>query len=72
MEATFNVLELACELAHNRLIEEYGSEQSLYKECEFDNECLVYLDDVQDEFNSWYDYYFEIITNLISYKDEES
>lgn len=74
MEVKVNVIELASELAHQKLIEtlETGMptenrpqglswEMILYKDLEAD--ALEYTDFWQDKFNSHYDYYFEMISN---------
>jgi len=60
MEITINLLEVASELAHIKTKKELGIQGSeMYVE---DTEgCLVYTDDVQDVFDEYYDYYYEML-----------
>ena len=60
MEITINPLEVASELAHIKTKRELGIQgDEMYVE---DTEgCLVYTDDVQDVFDEYYDYYYEML-----------
>ena len=60
---TINKLELASELAENRLICQYGYD--LYEEGRPEN----FTDYFQDRFNEQYEYYLDIIDGLIETKD---
>lgn len=68
MNVTVNAIELACNLAHEKTVEFflisgiYQSEEELFY-LEDDLETTSYHDDVQDKFNEYYDYYFDIILN---------
>lgn len=59
MEATINVLELASELAHIRTFQESGdiisNEDDMYQD--INAEVLMYIEEIQDRFNDWYDFY---------------
>ena len=62
---TVNKLKLASELAHNATIDEL---KDLYTEEELwidDNGTDVYIDEAQEVFNRWYDYYESIIDSCI-------
>lgn len=64
MEIKINLLEVASELAHHATMDEL---RDLYNEDEMVIEVdgtEVYLDDVQDVFNRWYDFYYNIIESL--------
>ena len=54
-----NELELACELAHDRTLYESGdicnNENDMWQDASSD--VLIYKDEIQDRFNTWYDYY---------------
>jgi hypothetical protein len=54
-----NPIELASELAHNRTFYESGdicnNEDDMYVDS--NDEGTVYTEEIQDRFNSWYDYY---------------
>lgn len=65
MIVTVNKLELASELAHKATIDEL---KDLYTEEELwinDNGTDVYIDEAQEVFNRWYDYYESIIDSCI-------
>ena len=63
-----NLVEVAADLAHARVVHtlvggiDYPDEDSLYEEDTID--CSKYKDEVQDEFNNWYDYYYNFILSL--------
>lgn len=59
MEATINVLELASELAHQKLINEWEESIQIYEDVEADE--LRYTEEAQDIFNQFYDEYTELI-----------
>lgn len=63
-----NVMEVACELAHARVFDEFRDileeeEGNMYEISEDNSELLVYKDFIQDRFNEWYGWYED---NLIS------
>jgi hypothetical protein len=66
MNKTINVVELASVLAHERMKMEIGaSEDEVWvglddKEADI----LTYIDEAQDVFNEWYDYYYDQIVKL--------
>ena len=55
MNITINALELASELAHEKLEAEWTYSISIYEDYEAD--VLTYTDEAQDIFNEYYDYY---------------
>jgi hypothetical protein len=59
-EYVFNInsLELASDLAHERLLLEYNDKMPIYNEEAGE---LRYTDDAQDIFDHYYDYYLTII-----------
>lgn len=58
MEITINALELASELAHERVVEGISEKHNIYVE---EEECTVYTGEAQDIFNEWYDHYLHKI-----------
>jgi hypothetical protein len=67
---TISVIEVACELAHARVFDEFrdileDEEENMYQPSKDDPDCLVYKDFVQDRFEIWYNWYED---NLISLK----
>jgi hypothetical protein len=65
-----NEVEVADILATNATIDElvvngsYGSEEDLYEPmggCSIDTDIDCFKDEVQDVFNRWYDYYYDIL-----------
>jgi len=58
-----NPIELASNLAHNRTLYESGDiclcEDDMY--ANRDSSSLVYTEEIQDRFNSWYGYYLSEI-----------
>lgn len=58
-----NPLELASNLAHNRTLYESGdicnNEDDMF--VDINAEVLTYTEEIQDRFNSWYDYYLSQI-----------
>lgn len=62
------ILELASELAHERTKLELSidSEELMYKDHE-SNE-LNYREEVQDEFNKWYEYYEDVLRKVSTTK----
>lgn len=67
LEETFNILELASNLAHNRTLYERkdicNNEDDMYVNINADT--LTYKEEIQDEFNYWYDYYLGEIEKII-------
>ena len=59
MELTINKLELASELAHRKLLNEWRESVQIYKN-EW-AEVLTYTDEAQDIFNELYDEYLTLI-----------
>jgi hypothetical protein len=55
MNITINALELASELAHEKLSAEWSESIKIYEDEESD--VLTYTDEAQDIFNEYYDYY---------------
>lgn len=70
MNITVNAVEVASELAHHRTL--YESDDLCNNEDDMyinpNAAILVYTDRIQNRFNEWYDFYFEIITNLAHIK----
>jgi hypothetical protein len=67
---TISVMEVACELAHARVFDEFRDileeeEGNMYEISKDGSECLVYKGFIQDKFNEWYGWYEE---NLISFQ----
>ena len=57
-----NEIELASELAHERMIEHWDDTDDIYTE---DTEgCMVYTEIAQDFFNDYYDYYLTLIEKI--------
>lgn len=54
MEITINTIELASELAHERVRDYISFEHNIFVE---EDEGTVYTGEAQDIFNEWYDYY---------------
>jgi hypothetical protein len=59
MNITINALELASELAHEKLNAEWSESIKIYEDEE--SEVLTYTDEAQDIFNEWYDHYLNKI-----------
>jgi hypothetical protein len=59
MNVEVNILELASELAHNRLVRESDDVNKIYKTDEMGT--LTYTEDAQDVFNRYYDHYYDVI-----------
>ena len=57
MNATINILEVASELAHRKLLEVWDNSKPMY-----DGE--NYIDEAQDLFNDYYDEYYTLIEEL--------
>lgn len=66
MNKTINIVELASELAHERMKMEIGaSEDEVWvTDGILQDDCLIYMDEAQDVFNEWYDYYYDQIEKL--------
>jgi hypothetical protein len=58
-----NPIELASELAHVATQRSLNIVDSVEMYIEDENGNHVYTDEVQDEFNDWYDYYLTMIDN---------
>ena len=61
-EIRINPVELASELAHNVLVEQYG-EDALWRENITEFVGLVYRDEVRKDFDNAYDMYYDAIIN---------
>jgi hypothetical protein len=62
MNKTINVVELASELAHERMKMELElSDDQVWVDSD---DTLVYTEEAQDTFNEWYDYYYTLIEQL--------
>lgn len=57
MDITINLVEVASELAHERTLNELVAQELI--KC--GDEMWLDKEFVQDEFNNWYDYYYNII-----------
>jgi hypothetical protein len=55
MEITINAIELAAELAEERLQSDWSELIPIYENEKAD--ILTYTDEAQDIFNEWYDFY---------------
>jgi hypothetical protein len=66
MNKTINIVELASELAHERMKMEIGAEEDevWIEDGILKDDCLIYTDEAQDSFNEWYDYYYTQIEKL--------
>lgn len=63
MNIYVNILEASAELANNDVLEEFDNNLvKVYKETE---EGTTYTELAQDFFNDKYDYYYEVLSNLI-------
>lgn len=59
---TINKLELASELAHQKLVDNWEDSIQIYED---ETDCITtYTDDAQDIFNDYYDEYLTLIENL--------
>jgi len=62
MDIKINLVEIASELANDRMFEEltneHLSESDIYK---LDSDIVEYTDYAQRVFNSWYDYYYNFV-----------
>lgn len=58
-KVTINVLELASELAHKELVENWSESIKIYEDEEA--AVTVYTDGAQDLFNEYYDRYTDLI-----------
>jgi hypothetical protein len=57
-----NKLELASELAHLKLVDNWSDSITIYED---DTECITYTDEAQDIFNEYYDDYLNLIETCI-------
>ena len=68
MNKTINIVELASELAHERMKMELGaSEDEVWvtpTDTDGDDNVLIYIEEAQDSFNDWYDYYYTQIEKV--------
>jgi hypothetical protein len=66
MNKTINVVELASVLAHERMKMEIGAtEDEVWLGLDDEEaDTLTYIDEAQDVFNEWYDYYYDKIEKL--------
>ncbi len=58
-EITINAVELASELAHKKLIDNWSESIKIFKDDESD--VMTYTEDAQDLFNEYYDDYYTLI-----------
>ena len=58
VDIKINKLELASELAHNRLLKEFDKRIDIYIDAE---DCLYYTEEAQEIFNELYDHYLTTI-----------
>jgi hypothetical protein len=61
MNVTINIIELASDLASERLHDDWEDSIKIYKDNDAD--VLEYTDEAQDIFNDLYDKYYSIIEN---------
>ena len=61
---TINKLELASELAHQKLVANWSESISIYEDEE--SSVTVYTEDAQDIFNEYYDEYLTLIESCIA------
>ncbi len=61
VDIKINKLELASELAHNRLLKVFDKWIDIYIDTE---ECLYYTEEAQEIFNEFYDYYLTTIESI--------
>lgn len=59
---TINKIELASELANNRVVDEMAKTSDIYEQ--HTNGDTHYTEQAQDLFNEWYDYYLSIIESI--------
>lgn len=62
MNVTINALELASELAHEKLIDNWDGFTKIYN----DGEESTYTEEMQDIFNEYYDTYLNLIESCKS------
>ena len=65
MNVTINALELASELAHAKLIDNWNESIKIYVNEEDDQE-TTYTEEAQDIFNEYYDMYLNLIESCKS------
>ena len=70
MDITINILEVASELAHSVVCEQFNYDSVNIYESVTDA-VTNYTDEAQELFNEWYDYYYDFLLDL-SIKDEQS
>jgi hypothetical protein len=63
MNVTINILELASELAHEKLLDHYNNDDSLIYLYD-DAGDSYYNDEAQDVFNTYYDKYYGMIEGI--------
>jgi hypothetical protein len=63
MNVTLNILELASELAYEKLLNHYNDNTSLIYEYDESGDSY-YTDEAQDLFNEYYDEYYEMIEKI--------
>lgn len=64
MNVTINALELASELAHERLIDNWSKSIKIY--VDEDESITTYTEEAQDIFNEYYDMYINLIESCKS------
>lgn len=69
MDITINILEVASELAHLVVCEQFNYDSVNIYESVTDA-VTNYTDEAQELFNEWYDYYYDFLLDL-SIKDEK-
>jgi hypothetical protein len=63
MNITINILEVASELANNKVEEHFNFDSKLIYDWVSDQESR-YTDEAQNIFNEWYDHYYEFLDGL--------
>ena len=63
-DMTINIIELASELAHNQLLNEWSESVKIYEDEDADE--LRYTEEAQDIFNEYYDGYLALIESCKS------
>lgn len=62
MEIKINIIELASELASDKLFNDWNDSIKIYKDDLSD--CLEYTEEAQDIFNDLYDEFYALIDNI--------
>jgi hypothetical protein len=62
MDITINIIEVASELAHKKLVNNWKESIQIY--VDETDEIIIYTDEAQDIFNDYYDDYYDFLLNL--------